>query len=247
MTEQMSAALLRGRALEQSGDVESAYRAYMEGGHLDEAVRMFREHKRVLDAADLIIGWVTRRPRPLSDNDKQWAGRAAELLEEGDAGVRAAEVLAWIGAAAEGNLLAERLQQGGKLADAGAALVRLGDPARGIELLMRTPRGDKRYASSCVDIARGLARGAAITMELDRFLADFIRKGPDDDAEAEALYAIAAAFAREGFPENAIECLKRIEARRPGFKDAGAQAARLEAGARSPVHDFARVLEEDAR
>ncbi len=241
------AELARARALEGQGDLDAAYRAYMAGGHLDDAVRLLRDNGRPLDAADVIIAWVTQRPRPLDDNDRAWATRAAELLEQGDAPARAAEILAWIGAAGEAAALAQKLLAEGRIFDAGAALVRLGNPGRGIELLSKTPRGDARYAAACVEVARGLARGAAMTMELDRWLADFIRKGPDDDVEADALYGVAAAFAREGFPENAIECLLRIEARRPGFRDAAAQAARLEAGARSAVHDFARVLEEDAR
>jgi serine/threonine-protein kinase len=241
-------AIARARELEQHGDVDNAVRAFMEVGQLDEAVRAFCVANRPLDAADLIIGWVTRRPRPLDPNDRAWAMRASELLEEGRSPERAAEVLAWIGAAAEGAVLIQRLLDEGRNFDAGKALVRLNDPARGIEVLVRTtPRSDPRYPEAVVEVARGLARGAAMTMELDRWLADFIRKGPDDDVEADALYSIAAAFAREGFPENAIECLVRIEARRPGFRDAAQQIARLEAGARGAVHDFARVLEEDAR
>jgi tetratricopeptide (TPR) repeat protein len=244
----VSQTMLRGRELEASGDTEAAWRAYAEGGHLDDALRVLLSLRRLVDAADLIVAWVTRRPRPLSENDRAWALRAAHLFDEGNAPARAVEVLAWIGAQHEGQSIAKKLADAGRLVDAGACYARLGDGTRAIEVLIKVPRSDAaQYTRACVEAARALARGAAITMDLDRFLADFIRKGPDDEPQAEALYAIAGAFSREGFPENAVECLVRIEARRPGFRDAAAQARRLEAGSRAAITDFARVLDEDAR
>ncbi|MCC7112067.1 MAG: serine/threonine protein kinase [Deltaproteobacteria bacterium] len=238
----------RARELERAGDLEGAFALYASAGLLEDAVRMLVERHRYVDAADLILATVTRRPRPLSEADRAWALRCATLLEQGGAALRAAEVLAWIGASAEGEAMAQRLLEAGQVFAAGSCLVRMGDPSRGIELVTSaTPRGDARYSAACVDVARGLSRGAAMTMEIDRWLADFIRRGPEDEEEAEALYAIAAAFAREGLPENAVECLQRIEARSPGFRDAAVQAQRLEAGVRGAVQDFARVLEEDAR
>jgi eukaryotic-like serine/threonine-protein kinase len=240
-------ALARGRELERAGDLDGAWRAYSEAGLLDEAVRLLSKHQRPLDAAELILGWVSKRPRPLEANERAWAMRACELFIAWGAPARAAEVYAWIGANAEGAALARGLLDDGRLFEAGACLVRLGDPGRGIELLMKTPRDDVLYGAACVEAARGLARGAAMTMELDRWLAEFIRRGPETDVEADALYTVAAAFAREGFPENAVECLLHIEKRRPGFRDAAAQARRLEAGVRNAIHDFARVLDEDAR
>jgi serine/threonine-protein kinase len=236
----------RARDLEQAGDVDGAWRAWMESGRLDEAVRLLCDHNRPVEGADLILARIAHAPRPFDANTRAWAMSAASLFESAGVPARAAEVLAWIGANHEGEALAKKLLDDGRAFDAGACLVRLGDPARGIELLTQTSRDDDRYGSACVEVAHGLARGAAMTMELDRWLAEFIRRGPDNDVEAEALYTIAAAFAREGFPENAVECLIHIEQRRPGFRDAAAQARRLEAGQRSAVGDFARVLDEDA-
>lgn len=247
MTDAATPPLQRGREAEGRGDVEAAWRAYAEGGHLDEAVRILCGQRRFIEGAELIVAWVTRRPRPLIANDRAWAARAAQLFEEGGAFARAAELLGWIGAIGDAQALVKKLLDAGKFVDAGASVLRLGDAPRAIELLTKTPRGDASYARACIEAARALARGALITMELDRWLADFIRKGPDDNAQAEALYAIAGAFSREQMPENAVECLNRIEARRPGFRDAAMQARRLEAGVRSAVSDFARVLDEDAR
>ncbi|MCC7070004.1 MAG: serine/threonine protein kinase [Deltaproteobacteria bacterium] len=238
----------RARALELAGDLEGAFSLYTSAGLLDDAVRMLVDRGRPIDAAELILSYVTARPRPLADVDRGWAVRCAALFEQGGAVLRAVDVLAWINATAEGEAIAQRLIEGGQTFAAGACLVRLGDPSRGIELVnAAVPRGDGRYSAACVEVARGLSRGAAMTMEVDRWLADFIRRGPDDEEEAEAMYAIAAAFAREGLPDNAVECLQKIVARRPDFRDAAAQSARLEAGVRGAVQDFARVLDEDAR
>ncbi len=248
MSEQPADATERARALERAGDLEGAFALYSSAGLIDDAVRMLLDRGHVIDAADVILAHVTARPRPLADVDRAWGLRCAALLEQGGAVLRAVEVLAWINATAEGEAIAQRLIEGGQSYAAGACLVRLGDPSRGIELVTgAVPRGDARYAAACIDVARGLSRGAAMTMEVDRWLADFIRRGPDDEEEAEALYAIAAAFAREGLPDNAVECLQKIVARRPDFRDAAAQAARLQAGVRGAVQDFARVLDEDAR
>ncbi|MBI1949181.1 MAG: serine/threonine protein kinase [Deltaproteobacteria bacterium] len=248
MSEAPADAQDRGRALERAGDLEGAFSLYTSAGLLDDAVRMLLDRGRFTDAADVILSFVTTRPRPLGEADRAWALRCAELFEQGGAVLRAVDVLAWVGAAAEGEAVAKRLLEAGQSFAAGSCLVRVGDPSRGIELVVASvPRGGQRYGAACVEVARGLSRSAAMTMDVDRWLADFIRRGPDDEEEAEALYAIAAAFAREGLPENAVECLRNLEARRPGFRDAAAQAARLEAGVRGAVQDFARVLDEDAR
>lgn len=238
----------RARALERAGDLEGAFSLYTSAGMLDDAVRMLVERGRTTDAAEVVLSYVTTRPRPLSEPDRTWALRCAALFEQGGAVLRAIDVLAWIGATVEGEAIARRLLEAGQSFAAGSCLVRVGDPSRGIEAVLAcVSRGDQRYGAACIEVARGLSRGAAMSMEIDRWLADFIRRGPEDEEEAEALYAIAAAFAREGLPENAVECLRRVEARRPGFRDAAAQATRLEAGVRGAVQDFARVLDEDAR
>ena len=247
LTQALTQALTHGRAAEARGDMESAWRAYDEGGHLDEAVRVLLGLHHLLVAGELIVTRLLQRPQPLLDNEHAWGIRAAQLLEQGRAFARAAELLVWLGASAQARSLVEQLLQAGLLIEAAACLVHLGEPGRALELLGHTPRGHVDYSRACQETARALARGALITMELDRFLADFIRKGPDDDEQAEALYAIAAAFSREDMAENALECRMRIEARRPGFRDVAARACALEAGERTEVAAFARVLEEDAR
>lgn len=243
----LRAAMARGRELEARGDVDSAVRAYFEAGLLAELERVLVAKQRHVHAAEMLIAWVSHRPQPLVENDRAWAVRAANLFELTGAAPRAVEVLHWIGAEADGIAMTQRLLEEGRQLEAGACFLRLGESKRGMELLTRTSAADERYALACIEVARGLSRGTPLTMELDRWLADFIRRGPSNEAEADALYAIASAFAREGMPENALECLQQIERRRPGFRDVAAQTRRLEGGTRGAIREFARVLEEDAR
>ena len=154
----VSQTMLRGREFESNSELENAWRAYAEGGHLDDALRILLSLRRLVDAADLIVAWVTRRPRPLADNDRAWAVRAAQLFEQGDAPVRAVEVLAWIGAHTEGQAIARKLADAGRLVDAGACYARLGAGPHAIEALIKLPRTDAQYTRACVEAARALSR-----------------------------------------------------------------------------------------
>ncbi len=234
------------RALESSGQTETAYRGYLAGEHIDEAARMLLSRKRGADAAELLLTWVARQPRPLAELPRRRGARAAQLFEEHGRGARALEVLAWLQDLAGLDACAARIAEAGLAFEAGCALARHGTAKQAPPLLMRTPREDARYGAACVELVRALARGAPLTMHIDRWLAEFIRRGPANDDEAEAFYVLGGVYVGNDFPENADEVYGRLLEKRPGYKDAAARKQRLAVGGPGASSDLARVVDEDA-
>jgi hypothetical protein len=234
------------RALEASGQVDAAYRGYLAEGHVDDAARLLVAHGKGAEAADLLLSSATRAPRPFDATASARITMAIGLLEaQGQAG-RCLQALAWYGDQTLLNDTAERLAASGHAHDAGVTLARHGDPSRALPLLTKLPRDDERYAGACIEVIRALVRGAKLTMGVDRFLAGFIRRGPGDDATADAFYALAAVYAKHALPENALEVLERLCAKRPDYKDAARQRRRLEEQVLGSTEELARVLDEDA-
>jgi tetratricopeptide (TPR) repeat protein len=235
-----------GRSQEAAGQTDAAYRTYLHGGHVDDAARLLLAHGRAAEAADVLLSAVAKLARPFDAVAVDRVKRAASLLEQAGKATRCLQVLAWFGDDALLNATAERLAEAGYVVDAGTTLARHGDPSRALAWLLRVPRTDERYGTAGVEAVRALVRGANLTMAVDRFLAEFIRRGPADEAGADAFYALAALYARRSLPENALEVLQRLVEKKPGFKDADAQRTRLELQVLGSVDDLARVLDEDA-
>jgi len=245
------------RALEAQGQTDAAYRAYLQGGFVDDAARLLHAHGRPAEAADVLISAVAKLPRPFDQTASDRIRRAVSLLEGQGLAARCVQVLAWFGDVTLLVATAERLGEAGHHKDAGTALARQGPPARAVFWLTKVPRADESYPAASIEVVRALVRGAELTMGVDRFLAEFIRKGieraratKDGDAAAtaaaDALYALAALFAKKGMPENALEALQRLCEQKPGYKDAEAQRKRLEQQVIGSVEALARVLDEDA-
>lgn len=234
------------RYLEASGQLDAACRAYLAEGFVDDAARLLSAHGRSAEAADLLLSATARAARPFDGPTSARITRAIGLLEALGQASRCLQALAWFGDQALLNETAERLAAGGHVHDAGVTLARHGDPTRALTLLTRVPRDDERYGAAAIEAIRALVRGAALTMGVDRFLAGFIRKGPDDSAAADAFYALAAVYAKHAMPENALEVLERLCAKKPDHKDAARQRKRLEEQVLGSTEALARVLDEDA-
>ncbi len=241
----MTRSLEECRALERSGQVEAACEAYVESGLVEEAGRLLVDRGRPLDAAELLLSWSARQPRPLSARARSCSGRAAQIFEEQRRGPRALEIFAWLQDIPALDAAALRIGDAGFAFEAGCALARYGTPKQAPTFLARTPRGDERYPVACLEAIRALARGATLTMSLDRWLADFIRRGPLTDTESEAFYALASLYAGAGFVENAQEVLDRLLEKRPGYRDAQQVRDRLASTAFGSAADLARVVADD--
>lgn len=234
------------QALEQQGMLDAAYKAYLQNGFVDDAARMLIGHNRAADAADLLLSQVAKLPAPLDANAKARAVRAARLFEDSGKPARALEVLAWLRDAEELVTAALRIADKGMHHEAGVAVARYGDPKKAPPLLMKTAKTDPRYGAAVVEVVRALVRGAPLNMQIDRWFAEFIRKGPGTDEEADAFYALAALYVKQKLPENAVEVLGRLVAKKPNYKDAATQKKKLEAAMLGSSDDLAKVLSEDA-
>ena len=234
------------RSHEAAGRTDAAYRTYLQTGHVDDAARLLLVHGRTAEAADVLLSAVAKLPRPFDAVAVDRVRRATALLVQAGKAARCLQVLAWFGDESLMNATAERIAEAGAFVEAGTTLARHGDATRALHWLLRVPRSDERYGPAAVEVVRALVRGAALTMAVDRFLAEFIRRGPTDDESADAFYALAALYARRALPENAMEVLQRLVDKRPGFKDAEAQRSRLEHEVLGSTDALARVLNEDA-
>ncbi|MBM4280141.1 MAG: serine/threonine protein kinase [Deltaproteobacteria bacterium] len=234
------------RALERSGDSAAAYQHYIDGDFIEDAARLLVGRSRGLDAAELLLAWVARQTPPTGERARACGREAARLFEQHGRGPRALSVLAWLQDSEALTALAVRLGETDHAFEAGCALARHGDPTRAPASLLRVPRGDPRYAAAALETVRALARGAPLTMNIDRWLADFIRRGPGSDAEADAFYGLAGVYAAAGFPENADEVLGRLLVTRPGYRDAAALKEQMLADALGGAAVLARVVAEDS-
>jgi len=121
-----------------------------------------------------------------------------------------------------------------------------GDTGKALDNLVRVPREDPRYRAAAVTAVK-LASGLnALGFQLEHFMGPFVAKGPQDEAEIEAFYQLAQLYLRHDFAENAKEALQKIEARSPGYRDAGELLARLTAQSRATPMVAAAVLDDAA-
>lgn len=234
------------RALEASGQIDAAYRAYLTEHHVDDAARLLVTYGKNVEAADLLLSSAARTARPFDSATTERIATAIRLLEGAGQVQRCVQALAWCGDAALLQEVGARLAAAGHAHDVGVAWARHGDPTQAISLLIKLPRDDERYAGACIEVVRALVRGASLTMGVDRFLASFIRRGPGDDATADAFFALAAVYAKHHLPENALEVLERLSAARPDHQDAATQRRRLQEAVLGSTEELAKVLDEDA-
>ena len=234
------------QAIERAGQLDAAYKAYLQNGFVDDAARMLMGHGRAADAADLLLSQVAKLPQPLDAAATARAVRAARLFEDSGKAARALEVLAWLRNPEELVATALRVAEKGLHHEAGVAVARYGDPKKAPPLLMKTQKGDPRYGAAVVEVIRALVRGAPLNMQIDRWFAEFIRRGPGSDEEADAFYALASLYVKQQLPENAVEVLAHLVEKKPTYKDAAAQKQKLEAQMLGSRDDLAKVLDEDA-
>ena len=113
------------RALEAQGKAEDAYRAFLAEGFVDDAARLLNQHGRGVEAADLLLGAVAKRPRPFDADDLRRGHMAATLYEQHHKSQKALEVLAWLGDTDRLAQLADRMVEQGFTVDAAIAMAPL--------------------------------------------------------------------------------------------------------------------------
>jgi len=141
---------------------------------------------------------------------------------------------------------AARLQaEAGNHYQAALAYRQLGDSANCLENLVRVPREHPQYRAAARDAIRLADELDHLDLRMDTFLGGFVSSGPQDQEELEAFYVLGQLYLRQGFPENAEEAFRKIEARQPGYRDvSGLLEEQREATVRRTRESLA-VLERD--
>jgi serine/threonine-protein kinase len=116
----------------------------------------------------------------------------------------------------------------GQALEAAACYFEAGDLARCLDSLVRVPRSDPRYRAACVEVVYRANEADAMSLEVDNFLAEFIRTGPQGEPEPEAFYRLGRLFLRRGFPENAREVFAKLVRAKADYRDAAELLAETE-------------------
>jgi len=114
-----------------------------------------------------------------------------------------------------------------------------------LDAVMRVPRDHPRYRDSCRHAVRAAADLGELGFQLEHFISGFIRSGPLGDAELETFYLLGRLYMEQSFPENAREVFAKVQAARPGYRDAVLRLAELEDVLRGSEEEYRRVVEED--
>jgi serine/threonine-protein kinase len=136
--------------------------------------------------------------------------------------------------------------EAGMVYEAGASYVRAGDSGKALENFVRLPRDDPRYRAAANEVARLSADLGQVGLRMDHFLARFIEEGPLEIRELESFYLLAKVYEKHDLLENAKELLRKIEAKRPGYRDAAEWLNALEEQTRVSSPQYERILKEEA-
>jgi serine/threonine-protein kinase len=90
------------------------------------------------------------------------------------------------------------------------------DLARSLDALVRVPRGDPNYRVACAEAISRASALDVVSLELENLLGEFIRSGPQDDAEVEAFCVLGELYLRKGFANDARDVLAKAVRVRPG-------------------------------
>jgi len=134
----------------------------------------------------------------------------------------------------------------GMVYEAGTSYVKAGDSGKALENFVRVPRDDPRYRAAANEVARLSADLGHIGLRMDHFLARFIEEGPLDVREVESFYLLAKVYEKHDLLENAKELLHKIEAKRPGYREARQWLNALEEQTQVSSKHYERILKEEA-
>lgn len=134
----------------------------------------------------------------------------------------------------------------GMVYEAGTSYVKAGDSGKALENFVRVPRDDPRYRAAANEVARLSADLGHIGLRMDHFLARFIEEGPLDVREVESFYLLAKVYEKHDLLENAKELLRKIEAKRPGYREARQWLKALEEQTQVTSKNYERLLKEEA-
>ncbi len=323
--------LAEARGMEKSGQLKSAYQAYLKAGSVQDAARLLATAGKPGDAGRLILSGLQVQPDEvarldpgrrklaylaatyLAKSDKKdiavelfsalgERSRAADILERAGDFIGAQRMRdgqstmgktahpgspkkAAIGGAAISRSTAQRLEregqnelaaqtyyqlkqygdsarvymslgriaeaaniyaEGGMPYEAAVCYLKVGDTGKGLDNLIRVPRGDQRYRAAALQAVRVAIELNALSFQLEHFLSDFVTTGPAEEREFEAFYLLSRLYEQHNLLENAKEALKKILKKNPGYKDAAARLQYVEQQSKGSAAVYERIRDQEA-
>ena len=135
------------------------------------------------------------------------------------------------------------LADGGHFYEAAQCHLEAGEPAAGLDKMLRVGARDSRYREAALEAVRLAGELDALSVRFEHFVGPFIARGPQGDGELDSFYRLGEVYLRHGLPENAEEVFRKIHARAPDYRDV---AQRLDAVRdRAPLDES--IFAEDGR
>jgi eukaryotic-like serine/threonine-protein kinase len=231
-------------ALEQAGKLDEAFRLYHKHRLLPEGAELLIRLGRTNDAAEWLVSHVD--PKHARDDDTENLERAVRLFREVGKLPRAAELLVWAKQPSQCDVVLREIQDADPLLAAQTAL-RVDRREAALAAALKVSKSGPDYDAACACIAAVLARGAEVTMKLDRYLQDYRKAGPSTAERAEQHYHIAVACERTGMPELASEWYAGVLAHFPTFRDVEARHSALQGEVFAQTDRMQSVLQEEHR
>ncbi|MBK8481283.1 MAG: serine/threonine protein kinase [Proteobacteria bacterium] len=121
-----------------------------------------------------------------------------------------------------------------------------GDTGKGMENLVRVPRGDARYRQAARLAVQVATQLKLLNFQLEYFLSDFVRQGPEDEKERAAFLQLAELYLLHDAPDSAKEALRRLLDRFPGDAETVARLQQVEQSTRRPSALLRHIGEQDS-
>jgi serine/threonine-protein kinase len=230
----------QGRAVAQRAAV-----CFSQAGETEAAVEIFLALGDRLRAAQLleragdVVGAARLRSPPA---DRGGAGKLAQAQRLEAAGQRDAALSLYVEAQdfeSAGRLArqagrsveaARYFTEAGRFLDAAVCFHQAGDEEKTLDSLVRVPKDDPDYVRAAVHAVQCASRLNRLDFGIDQFFGPFLRRAPRTKDEESAFYELGKLYEEHSLFENAIEAFSRLEAARPGFRDAAERLARLRGG-----------------
>jgi len=122
----------------------------------------------------------------------------------------------------------------------------IGELSQALDAVVRVPRNHDRYRVSALMAIRIASQLNVLEFQFDHFLSKLVQSGPQDDTEAAAFYSLAELYRRHDFLENALETLRRLDEKKPGYRDVPKLMNELNGELTDSKMVFEKIEREDA-
>ncbi len=130
--------------------------------------------------------------------------------------------------------------------EAGVCWMEAGEKRLGLERLARMSREDPRYRRGALLVVRLAVETGSLDYQIDHMLGSFVRSGPRDEAERDALFELGRLYEAQGFDESARDVYDAILRAHPTHHGALERREELQALMASKMREQRIAREDDA-